>query len=145
MSDVVAHQTCQLLERQRIHLEQLDSIDGLERWRKAIMHDNVAHLSTRRCVPGSSASEPFGATADAQSALASSIKQWENLLTAGLERMRDNGVLQADTDPAALATGIMAALQGGYLLARTARDITPMKIALDMAIDRVKAWAARPG
>jgi hypothetical protein len=57
--------------------------------------------------------------------------------------MRAAGVLSGDADPAALATGIVAALQGGYLLARTARDVAPMKIALDMAVDRVKAYARR--
>lgn len=32
----------------------------------------------------------------------------------------------------------MAALQGGYLLAQTAHDVTPMEIALDMALDHVR-------
>ena len=50
-------------------------------------------------------------------------------------------VLGADADPEALATGIMAALQGGYLLAQTAHDSEPMAIALDMAIDHVKTFA----
>jgi hypothetical protein len=38
----------------------------------------------------------------------------------------------------------MAALQGGYLLARTARDVNPMKIALDMAFAHVRTYAASP-
>jgi TetR/AcrR family transcriptional repressor of nem operon len=32
----------------------------------------------------------------------------------------------------------MAALQGGYLFAQTARDIRPMEAALDMALDNIK-------
>jgi hypothetical protein len=32
----------------------------------------------------------------------------------------------------------MAALQGGYLLAQTARDVRPMEVALDMALDHVR-------
>ena len=35
----------------------------------------------------------------------------------------------------------MAALQGGYLLARTARDVAPMKVALDMALEHVTSFA----
>jgi hypothetical protein len=58
--------------------------------------------------------------------------------------MKDSGVLRADADAGALATGLMAALQGGYLLAQTARDVKPMRIALDMAIDHVKAHAVPP-
>ena len=41
--------------------------------------------------------------------------------------------------------GIMAALRGGYLPARTARDTTPLEIALDMALDQVRAYAVEPG
>jgi hypothetical protein len=36
----------------------------------------------------------------------------------------------------------MAALQGGYLLAQMANDAGPTGIALDMAIDHVKTYAA---
>ena len=39
----------------------------------------------------------------------------------------------------------MAALQGGYLLAQTTRDVTPMEIALDMALDQVRTYAVDPG
>jgi hypothetical protein len=35
---------------------------------------------------------------------------------------------------AQLATGLVAAVQGGYLLAQTSRDVTPMASAIDMAI-----------
>jgi TetR/AcrR family transcriptional regulator, transcriptional repressor for nem operon len=38
----------------------------------------------------------------------------------------------------------MAALQGGYLLASTARDVRPMEIALDFALAQVKSYLAPP-
>ena len=56
--------------------------------------------------------------------------------------MRANGVLRADADPDVLATGLMAALQGGYLLAQTNRDVEPMELALNMAISHVRTFAA---
>ena len=46
--------------------------------------------------------------------------------------MRDNGELRDDIDAPTMATSVMAAVQGGYLLAQTAHDSTPMKMALDM-------------
>jgi hypothetical protein len=58
--------------------------------------------------------------------------------------MVHEGVLRPDADPEALATGLMAALQGGYLLAQTARDVAPMRVALDMALAHVKSFAAAP-
>ena len=40
-----------------------------------------------------------------------------------------------------LASGLLAALQGGYLLAKTARDVNLMRVALDMAIAQVRAFS----
>jgi TetR/AcrR family transcriptional repressor of nem operon len=59
----------------------------------------------------------------------------------GLRRLQDNGTLRPDADPVRLATGLMAALQGGYLLARTARNSEPMAVALDMALDHIRTYA----
>jgi TetR/AcrR family transcriptional regulator, transcriptional repressor for nem operon len=58
--------------------------------------------------------------------------------------MVEAGVLRPDADPEVLATGLMAAMQGGYLLAQTAHDVSPMQIALDMAVAHVKSFAAAP-
>ena len=93
------------------------------------------------CVLGSLASELADQDDDARSALAAHFQTWESLLAAGLERMRASGVLRPEADAGSLATGLMAALQGGYLLAQTARDVRPMEIALDMALAHVKAYA----
>jgi hypothetical protein len=54
--------------------------------------------------------------------------------------MRDSGKLRSDADPERLAIGLMGALQGGYLLAQTEHDVTPMRIALDMAIDHIRSY-----
>ena len=76
----------------------------------------------------------------ARAMLAESFAAWEELLATGLQRMRASGVLRPDADPEKLATGLIAALQGGYLLAETAHDSRPMEIALDMALDHVKSF-----
>jgi TetR/AcrR family transcriptional repressor of nem operon len=38
-----------------------------------------------------------------------------------------------------LATGLLAALQGGYLLAQAARDVTPMATSIDMALTHIES------
>jgi hypothetical protein len=45
-----------------------------------------------------------------------------------------DGVVPQDADVDQLATGFVAAVQGGYLLAQTTRDVTPMASAIDMAV-----------
>jgi AcrR family transcriptional regulator len=140
--DVIALQASQVLERQQRRLQRLNSIRGLERWRDALVRNNALRNGAHGCPLGSLANELADHDEDSRSALAGHFKSWEGLLATGLRRMRQSGVLRPDAEPDQLATGLMAALQGGYLLAQTAHDSTPMKIALDMAIDNVKTYVA---
>lgn len=140
--DVIAAQANQLLERQQQQLHRLNSIRGLERWRDALVQRNALRNGANGCPLGSLASELADQDESARSAIATHIRSWEGLLASGLERMRESGVLRAEADPNKLATGMMAALQGGYLLAQSARDTAPLKIALDMALDHVRTFAA---
>ena len=52
--------------------------------------------------------------------------------------MQDSGELRPDADAEELAVGLMAAVQGGYLLVKTTRDERSMAIALDMALDSIR-------
>ncbi|HEY4458495.1 MAG TPA: TetR family transcriptional regulator C-terminal domain-containing protein [Pseudonocardiaceae bacterium] len=138
---VIERQASGLLERQDYQLGRLNSIRGLQRWRDAIVQANALRNGAYGCPIGSLASELADQDENARTALAGHFATWQSMIAAGLRRMRESGVLREDADPAALATGIMAALQGGYLLAQTTRDVTPMRIALDMAIDHVRTFA----
>ena len=54
--------------------------------------------------------------------------------------MHAKGALKPDADPGQLAIGLMAALQGGYLLANAAHDVQPMEIAIDQALEHLKSY-----
>ncbi|MET8867571.1 TetR family transcriptional regulator C-terminal domain-containing protein [Nonomuraea sp. NPDC004580] len=123
-------------------MERLRSFNGLVRWRNALVQRNALQNGAYGCALGSLASELADQDDQARTTLAASFAEWEGLLAAGLRRMRDNGVLRPEADPEKLATGLLAALQGGYLLAETAHDIKPMEVALDMALDHVKSFLA---
>ncbi|GLX93902.1 TetR/AcrR family transcriptional regulator [Herbidospora sp. NBRC 101105] len=138
--EVVAARAAQILERERGNLQRLKSFRGLVRWRDALVQRNALRNGAYGCALGSMASELADQDDQARATLAQSFVEWEGLLAAGLRRMRDGGVLRLDADPERLATGLMAALQGGYLLAETAQDIKPMEVALDMALDHVKSF-----
>ncbi|MCT2587767.1 TetR/AcrR family transcriptional regulator [Actinophytocola gossypii] len=137
---VVAARAAQILERERGSLERLKTFRGLVRWRDALVQRNALRNGAHGCVLGSLASELADQDDQARTTLAESFVEWEGLLAAGLRRMRDSGVLKPDADPERLATGLLAAVQGGYLLAETAHDIAPMEIALDMALDHVRSY-----
>lgn len=122
-------------------LWSLDSLEDLARWR-----DEVVGLH-RQVVLGVCAAHDVASCArsgdGARVAHPVATPTLEALLAAGIDRMRENGELAVDTDPARLATGLTAALQGGSLLARTTRDIAPLEVALDFALSYVRSHAAR--
>lgn len=137
---VVRARATQVIEREHGYLQRLKSFRGLVRWRNALVQRNALQNGAYGCGLGSMASELADQDEEARTTLAQSFAEWEGLLAAGLRRMRDGRVLRQDADPDKLATGLMAALQGGYLLAETAHDITPMEVALDMALDHVRSF-----
>ncbi|MFG2059754.1 hypothetical protein ACGFI9_37675 [Micromonospora sp. NPDC048930] len=118
----------------------LDSLEDLARWRDEIIDLHRELILGTSAVPdiASRARDGDGSGVAHPTAIAT-----REALAAGIERMRDNGELAVDADPARLATGLTAALQGGSLLARTNRDIAPLGAALDLALSYVRSHSAR--
>ncbi|WBQ08394.1 TetR/AcrR family transcriptional regulator [Kribbella sp. CA-293567] len=140
--EVISQRTQRLLEHQQKRLRRLDSLRGLELWADSLVQRNSLHDGAYGCPLGSMASELADQDEDARRVLAAAFQAWQALLVDGLERMRENGTLRPDADPKRLAAGLMAALQGGYLLAQTTRDVEPMRVALDMAISHVRTFGS---
>jgi AcrR family transcriptional regulator len=139
---VIGLRAAQVMAREEERLQGLDSLRGLESWRDALVRSNELQNGAYGCALGSMANELSDANDEARVVLNDTLQRWERLLADGLERMRTSEVLRQDADAKELAVGVMAALQGGYLLAQAAHDTTPMAIALDMAIEHVKSFAA---
>jgi AcrR family transcriptional regulator len=136
---VITAQTERVFDEQEPHLERLNSFEGLERWRDLVVQRVRARQGANGCQIGALASELADRSEPARILLYSTFQTWESYLSAGLSRMRERGELKPEADPLALAMGIMAAVQGGYLLAQTARSEHPMEVALDMALNQVRA------
>jgi hypothetical protein len=90
------------------------------------------------CPLGSLASELADQSEDTRALLEQCFEVWMRYLVVGLAAMQDRGELQRVV-PDDLAVAIMAALQGGLLLAKTTRSVRPLELALDMAITHVEA------
>ena len=56
----------------------------------------------------------------------------------GLRAMQKRGELSRREKPDRLAATIVAALQGGMLLARISDDITPLRDAVNLAVDNIR-------
>ena len=142
--EVIARQTDRVLDAQRAHLEALDSLSALKTWRDAIVRLNEA-VESRGCPLGSLASELANDSEPARERLADSFSMWRDRIENGLAKMQERGELAASADPHDLALALLGAVEGGLLLAKTARSSRPLEIAIDMAIDHVARHVNAPG
>lgn len=116
-----------------------ESLDAFRAW--ADHYVGYERAYREGCSLGSLASEIIKTDLDVHDELASSFDQWREIFRDGLERMQRLGHLRAEADPTQLAALLLAAFQGGMLLAQVARDIAPLKDALHGAIDYVQMFA----
>jgi hypothetical protein len=76
--------------------------------------------------------------------VAAGFRRWEAAIRACLHGMRDRGQLIPSADPGQLATAILAALEGGLLLAQIERNTRPLAAALDVMISLTESLAPPP-
>lgn len=134
----------QTINRERERLEKVRTFAGLRRWRDALVERNAVHEGRYGCPLGSLANEVSDQDSVARRKLHDLFGAWQELFEDLLHRFQQEGVIPQDADVAQLATGFVAAVQGGYLLAQTSRDVTPMASAIDMAITHLTLLAREP-
>lgn len=140
--EVITLRADEILSWQRLRLEKVDTFRGLEQWRDAMVQRCTLRRGLWGCELGSLAAELSDSDDRARTSLAEHFGQWRDLLARALERIRDSGALRADIDTKGLATGLLAAVEGGYLLSQTAHDPRLMQSSLDMAINHIKSYQA---
>lgn len=136
---VVDHVGQRTIERERDALGHVSTLRGLRRWRDALVQNNALQQGAYGCALGSLASEVSDHDALARQALAQLFSEWQGLLAGVLQRLQDGGTLPSDVSIDQLSTGLVAALQGGYMLAQTERNVTPMATSLDMALAHIES------
>jgi len=134
--EVISAQAARVLAEQGTSLSQLDSLAAFRRWCERILVLNRG-APNGGCPLGSLASELANKSEQARALLVAGFNSWEDLLAAGFAKMQENGELGGSSVPRELAIGVLSAVQGGLLLAKTSRDEEPLKVALDMAFKHV--------
>jgi TetR/AcrR family transcriptional repressor of nem operon len=127
-----------VLRSQEPSLKAVNNLPDLDRWRSRLLEE---HTSDHGCALGSLIYHLARRDDRGHRALAAAFMQWQALLTAALTRIQAAGGLDAAVVPEDLAIGVMAAIQGGFLLAHTARDSAHLHAALDMAMSYVRSHA----
>src|SRR6266700_767191 len=93
------------------------------------------------CPIGTLATEVAGRNEDARVQAAAGFDAWERLLAGALERMRQRVELRADADPARLATGLLASIEGGMVLSQARKDVASLRVAVEAGLAQVRTWA----
>ncbi|WP_316745885.1 TetR family transcriptional regulator C-terminal domain-containing protein, partial [Streptomyces sp. MK7] len=115
-----------------------NDLDAFREW--ADFYVGYERAYQEGCSLGSLASEIIKTDLDVHDELASAFDQWRDIFRDGLQHMQQLGRISTDADPTQLANLLLSAFQGGSLLAQVARDITPLKDALQAAIDYVQTF-----
>lgn len=122
-------------------LAAIEGIDGLRAWRDLIVSIQRQAGCRGGCPLGSLGSELAELDHAARRDVAAGYARWEAAISACLHGMRDRGELSAAADPGQLAIAVLAALQGGLLLAQVERDVRPLAAALDAMISLIASLA----
>jgi TetR/AcrR family transcriptional regulator, transcriptional repressor for nem operon len=92
------------------------------------------------CPIGTLAAEVAGRNEDARRQAAAGFDAWEKLLAGALERMRGHGELRPEAEPAVLATGLLASIEGGMVLSQARQDMTSLRVAAEAGLSQVRVW-----
>jgi TetR/AcrR family transcriptional regulator, transcriptional repressor for nem operon len=122
-------------------LAAIEGIEGLRAWRDMIVSLQQDAGCQGGCPLGSLGSELAELDHEARHDVAAGFSRWEEAIRACLQGMRDRGQLVPAADTDQLATAMLAALEGGLLLAQIERNVRPLAAALDVMISLTESLA----
>ena len=149
---VIDYQAATITGNQR--QADLGGPEGLRAWRDTVIAQANSSQGTGGCPLGALAGQLAETDPQARAQIAAGFGQWSAAISDGLRRLHDTGHLLDGTDPDDLAVTLLAALQGGLLLAQVQRDTRPLQTAIDTLLElagisrgpvRAPARAAQPG
>ncbi len=116
------------------HLD-LGTFQGLRRWRDEILAKARSNDGRGGCPLGSLVGQLAESDTAAREHLATGFQRWAHTLADHLQNAPAAGRLPAGIEPADLAITLLAALQGGLVLAQVQRDTAPLETALNTILN----------
>lgn len=139
MEAAVAHRCEQVLGGLTQAFAAVETLDDLRRTLAGFVAQY--EQSPSGCPIGSLASDVAEHNEPARARVADAFAAWERLFAEAFARMRAAGELRADASPTALATALLASLEGGMLLSQTRRHAASLHVAVDAALAYVRTFA----
>ncbi|HEX3832586.1 MAG TPA: TetR family transcriptional regulator [Solirubrobacteraceae bacterium] len=136
---VIDYQSALVLGAQVDALGRVRDWDGLERWADTMVAVIDARGARGGCPIGTLAAALSDSDERFRVALSEAFDRWRQAIAGALRALQERRLLASDADLEALTTTTLAAIQGGLLLAKTSRDSTQLKAALDGAITHLRS------
>jgi TetR/AcrR family transcriptional regulator, transcriptional repressor for nem operon len=135
VAEVVAVQVERVVGALTPTLEAFSTAADVYAWCDEVVAFHAASATSIRCPIGSLVHQLGDDDVAARRVLQSGFIRWEQLLEAALERVADSGHLTERSDARLLSSALLAAYQGGVLLASATGDVAPLRRALQGVAD----------
>ena len=109
----------------------LSTTESLAAWRDLVVGHASAIHGRGGCPLGSLGSQLAESDPRARTLVAAGFGRWSSAIQNGMRSLHRQGRLAPGVDPDDLAVTVLAALQGGLLLAQVHRDVRPLQTTLD--------------
>jgi TetR/AcrR family transcriptional regulator, transcriptional repressor for nem operon len=143
VAEVVRSQVRLLLDAQQPLLDAVATGTELRAAADAAVEQYEGESALLRCPIGSLAYELGDGDVRARRILAEGFDDWRAMLEMALCRVASAGELRPHADPAAVADALLAAYQGGVLIAAVSGDLTSLRRALSAICDAAIAGPDR--
>ena len=140
VAEVIARQCERVLDAQQPLLGNISTAADVRAWCSQAAEQYAQDDDPIRCPIGSLVHELGEQDVVARAALATGFGRWQAALAEGLRRVRDTGELAAGSEPEDVAAALLAAYEGGVLLAGASSNLE----VLSRALGTVAATALAP-
>ncbi|MGH3244763.1 MAG: TetR/AcrR family transcriptional regulator [Trebonia sp.] len=140
---VIDHQASVIVGNQR--QADLGIIEGMQAWRDMLIAAAKATGAKGGCPLGSLGGQLAETDPEARALIAAGFARWSAAIGDGLRTLQSAGHLPVGITPDDLAVTLLAALQGGLLLAQVQRDTRPLETTVDTILALVAAQQSPAG
>jgi TetR/AcrR family transcriptional repressor of nem operon len=134
----VSHRCTEVLAKLESAFGRVESLKDLKQVLSGFAADYARQLSG--CPIGTLAAELTEGPDGARGLVTDAFGSWERLLADALTRIKANGELTSKANPAELATGLLAAMEGGMLLGQVRRDPAPLHAGLAQGLGYIATF-----
>ena len=117
----------------------LGTVEGLRAWRDFVVDHTTETFGRGGCPLGSLGGQVAEGDLEARTRLSRGFDRWSTAIADGLQTLHRTGRLASGVDPERLAVTLLAAVQGGLVLAQVQRDSRPLATALDTVLSMALA------